>query len=59
MLILPPEKESKIGSKEPENRQNLIFASGSKGQSLRVSIGSTTYDNKMGQRKTKKTMNLK
>jgi hypothetical protein len=31
MLILPPEKESKIGSKEPENRQNLIFASGSQG----------------------------
>jgi len=26
MLILPPEKKRKIGSKEPENRQNLSFA---------------------------------
>ena len=28
MLILPPEKKSKIGSKEPENRQNLGCARG-------------------------------
>jgi [acyl-carrier-protein] S-malonyltransferase len=30
MLILPPKKESKSGSKEPENRQNLSFATPSK-----------------------------
>ncbi len=28
MLILPPEKKSKIGSKEPENRQNLNYERG-------------------------------
>jgi len=26
LRILPPEKKRKIGSKEPENRQNLSFA---------------------------------
>jgi hypothetical protein len=28
LLILPPQAESKIGSKEPENRQNLNFERG-------------------------------
>jgi hypothetical protein len=27
-LILSPKKESKFGSKEPENRQNLSYARG-------------------------------
>ena len=35
MLILPPEKERKIGSKEPENRQNLSFATPSRIKPLR------------------------
>ncbi len=28
MLILPPKKEGKIGSKEPQNRQHLSYARG-------------------------------
>jgi len=32
MLILPPEKESKFGSKSPKNRQNLSVATPSKRQ---------------------------
>jgi len=36
MLILPPEKKRKIGSKEPENRQNLSFATPSNNRDLSV-----------------------
>jgi hypothetical protein len=34
MLILPPEKKRKIGSKEPENRRTLSFATLSSNKTL-------------------------
>jgi hypothetical protein len=34
MLILPPEKKRKIGSKEPENRRTLSFATPSDVKSI-------------------------